>query len=125
MKKTVRLEIRLTEEEHKMFVEKAAPYPFLSSFVRSAVLVYDDKLYAKKLKSFEDLYNLIMDHKTEMSRQGNNLNQIAHACNLLAKNNKLSESFVDGEVMPVIHAVNIDMAQFLFMAEKIFKNLFV
>ena len=125
MNRNIVIKIRLTEEEHKMFVEKAAPYPSLSSFVRSAVSVFDDKLYAKKLKSFNDLYNLIEEQKTEMSRQGNNLNQIAHACNLLAKNNKLSESFVDGEVMPVIHAVNIDMAQFLFMAEKIFKNLFV
>ena len=125
MKKTVRLEIRLTEEEHKVFVEKAAPYPSLSSFVRSAVSVFDDKLYAKKLKSFEDLCNLIMEHKTEMSRQGNNLNQIAHACNLLSKNNKLSESFIESEVLPVIRSVNGDFAQILFMEEKIFKNLFV
>ncbi len=125
MKRCKLIKVRLTEDEYKMFVEKAASNPSLSSFVRSAVSAFDDKLYAKKLKSFDDLYNLIMEYKTEMSRQSNNLNQIAHACNLLVKNNKLSEAFVDGEVMPVIHAINIDMAQFLFMAEKIFKNLYV
>lgn len=125
MKKNKLVLIRLSEDEHKMFVEKAATYPSLSSFVRSAVLIFDDKLYAKKLKSFEDLYNLIMEHKAEMSRQGNNLNQIAHACNLLSKNNKLSESFIESEVLPVIRSVNGDFAQILFMEEKIFKNLFV
>lgn len=100
--RTIIRKLRLTPEENDLFLQKAASYPTVSYMIRDAVKNFDNKLVRNKTACFEELTKTIDSFLSEMGYQGNNLNQIAHACNALSLSGKLDERFVRQEVLPVI-----------------------
>lgn len=101
-KRTIIRKLRLTSEENKLFLQKAASYPTVSYMIRDAVKYFDNKLIRHKTECFEELTTTIDSFRTDLGYQGNNLNQIAHACNALTLSGKLDERFVRQEVLPAI-----------------------
>ena len=81
--RTERLNIRLTKEEKSMLAEKSKE---CSSGNRTLLIVeavrsYDSEAMSLKymnIRKYSDIFDTMM---TELSRQGNNLNQIAHRLN--------------------------------------------
>ncbi len=100
--RTIIRKFRLTPEENDLFLQKAASYPTVSYMIRDAVKNFDNKLLRNKTVCFEELTKAIDVFMVELGRQGNNLNQVAHACNALTLSGKLDERFVRQEVLPAI-----------------------
>ena len=81
--RTERLNIRLTMEEKSMLAKKSKECSSGNGtlLIVEAVRSYDSeamKLKYMDIRQFSDICNAMM---TELSRQGNNLNQIAHRLN--------------------------------------------
>lgn len=100
--RTIRKELRLTPEENELFLQKATSYPTMSYMIRDAVKNFDNKLLRNKTACFEELTKAIDAFMVELGRQGNNLNQVAHACNALNLSGRLDERFVRQEVLPAV-----------------------
>ena len=81
------IRLRVSGAERDMFEAKAANYGSISAMIRDAVAHYDDTLMKRRIESMNLLYPLISKHESDLNRIGNNLNQVAHYCNLLAENN--------------------------------------
>ena len=85
--RTERLNIRLTKDEMNMLVEKSkeCSHGNKTRLIVEAVRSYNSKAMMLKymnIRKYSDIFNAIT---TELSRQGNNLNQIAHRLNSMVK----------------------------------------
>ena len=79
------VKLRVSGAERDMFEAKAANYGSISAMIRDAVAHYDDTLMKRRIESMNMLYPLISKHESDLNRIGNNLNQIAHYCNLVSE----------------------------------------
>ena len=107
-----------------MFEAKAANYGSISAMIRDAVAHYDDTLMKRRIESMNKLYPLIPKHESDLNRIGNNLNQIAHYCNLLAANGEYNMQVITSSVEPLLHqllSLNSDIAA---TEHKIFTRIF-
>ena len=103
---------------------KAANYGSISAMIRDAVAHYDDTLMKRRIESMNLLYPLISKHESNLNRIGNNLNQIAHYCNLLAANGEYNMQVITSSVEPLLHqllSLNSDIAA---TEHKIFTRIF-
>jgi hypothetical protein len=92
--------------------------------IRDAVAHYDDTLMKRRIESMNMLYPLISKHESDLNRIGNNLNQIAHYCNLLAANGEYNMQVITSSVEPLLHqlfSLNSDIAA---TEHKIFTRIF-
>ena len=107
-----------------MFEAKAANYGSISAMIRDAVAHYDDTLMKRRIESMNLLYPLISKHESDLNRIWNNLNQIAHYCNLLAANGEYNMQVITSSVEPLLHqllSLNSDIAA---TEHKIFTRIF-
>ena len=107
-----------------MFEEKAANYGGISAMIRDAVAHYDDTLMKRRIESMNLLYPLISKHSADLNRIGNNLNQVAHYCNVLAENGEYELQYVTTAIEPILHqllSLNSDIAA---TEHKIFTRIF-
>ena len=75
-KKKIRLEIRLSEEEARVFQNKAESYGGnVSAMVRDAVRRFDDKRTRGKLMAMERLLQYYKKYQQQLSWLGGNFNQ--------------------------------------------------
>lgn len=79
--KVKRLEIRLTEEELDFLKQKAEGYPSLSSFILDSVKSHDSRRGRNRIDTMIRFSDLMDKSDADLSRIGNNINQIAHAFN--------------------------------------------
>ena len=99
------VKLRVSGAERDMFEAKAANYGSISAMIRDAVAHYDDTLMKRRIES-------------------NNLNQIAHYCNLLAANGEYNMQVITSSVEPLLHqllSLNSDIAA---TEHKIFTRIF-
>ena len=118
------IRLRVSGAERDMFEAKAANYGSISAMIRDAVAHYDDTLMKRRIESMNLLYPLISKHESDLNRIGNNLNQVAHYCNLLAENNEYNMQVITSSVEPVLHqllSLNSDIAA---TEHKIFTRIF-
>ena len=102
-KKCIRLEIRLTEEEAKMFQNKAKNYGGnVSAMVRDAVHRFDDKRTRGKIETMEALLQFYKKYQQQLSWLGGNFNQCMHRANELAIADELNESYFRNVIMPEV-----------------------
>ena len=123
-KKDQIVKLRVSGAERDMFETKAANYGSISAMIRDAVAHYDDTLMKRRIESMNQLYPLISKHESDLSRIGNNLNQIAHYCNLLAANGEYNMQVITSSVEPLLHqllSLNSDIAA---TEHKIFTRIF-
>jgi len=118
------VKLRVSGAERDMFEAKAANYGSISAMIRDAVTHYDDALMKRRIESMNMLYPLISKHESDLNRIGNNLNQIAHYCNLLAANGEYNMQVITSSVEPLLHqllSLNSDIAA---TEHKIFTRIF-
>ena len=118
------VKLRVSGAERDMFETKAANYGSISAMIRDAVANYDDTLMKRRIESMNLLYPLISKHESDLNRIGNNLNQIAHYCNLLAANGEYNMQIITSSVEPLLHqllTLNSDIAA---TEHKIFTRIF-
>ena len=118
------VKLRVSGAERDMFEAKAANYGSISAMIRDAVAHYDDTLMKRRIESMNLLYPLISRHEADLNRIGNNLNQVAHYCNVLAENGEYEMRYVTSAIEPVLHqllSLNSDIAA---TEHKIFTRIF-
>ena len=118
------VKLRVSGAERDMFEAKAVNYSSISAMIRDAVAHYDDTLMKRRIESMNLLYPLISKHESDLNRIGNNLNQIAHYCNLLATNGEYNMQVITSSVEPLLHqllSLNSDIAA---TEHKIFTRIF-
>ena len=102
-KKKIRLEIRLSEEEARLFQNKAESYGGnVSAMVRDAVRRFDDKRTRGKLMAMEGLLQYYKKYQQQLSWLGGNFNQCMHRANELAIADELNESYFRSVIMPEV-----------------------
>ena len=102
-KKKIRLEIRLSEEEARVFQNKAESYGGnVSAMVRDAVRRFDDKRTRGKLMAMEGLLQYYKKYQQQLSWLGGNFNQCMHRANELAIADELNESYFRNVIMPEV-----------------------
>ena len=118
------IRLRVSGTEREMFEAKAANYGGISAMIRDAVAHYDDTLMKRRIESMNLLYPLIAQHSADLNRIGNNLNQVAHYCNLLAANGEYNMQVITSSVEPILHqllSLNRDIVE---TEHKIFNRIY-
>ena len=118
--RTARLNILLTKEELDMIIKKSKKCfhgnktRFLVDAVRSYNVVIKTQAYMN-IQKYSDIFNRIY---IELSRQGNNLNQIAHRLNTMAEEQgnhpiaKALEQYVIKVIHPVLEEITSNQEEF-------------
>lgn len=106
--KTMRLEIRLTEEEAKIIRQKATRYGGnASALIRDAVIKFDDRKAKSKLEMMAALLSFYKTYQQQLSWLGGNFNQSMHRANELAIDGKLSSDYFQNIIVPkTVEAIN-------------------
>jgi hypothetical protein len=101
-RKARRLNIRLTEEDYRLLSEKAQRYPSISSLVLDSVRNFDIRRGRNRLDTMIEFSENVKGVEVELSRIGNNINQIAkelHRYRIEGRN--LSLTPLDGLILGV------------------------
>lgn len=100
-KKTVKLQIRLSEDELKLFKEKSESYDSnVSGMIRDAVARFDDKKTKEKIDTMTTLLKFYNFYLQRLSWLGGNFNQAQHRANELAIAGELSPDYYTNVILP-------------------------
>lgn len=111
------IEVCLKPDDYALFRKKATSYPSMGAMIREAVSCFQDEEVRTVLERTQMIWTLIQEHHTELCRQGNNLNQIAHYCNLLKIQDVYSREWIETQVVPFIKEL-LNMNGTLYRREK-------
>ena len=103
MIRTKIIKIRLTEQEIKVFENKAARFGSRSAMVRKAVEVFDNKAVTDKIERIKTLTELFKKIDRELAVMGSNLNQTAKRVNELENANMLTAPYIKSAVLPIVN----------------------
>lgn len=105
-KKTVKLQIRLSEDELRLFKEKSKSYGNnVSGLIRDAVCSFDDKKAKGKIQTMTDLLKFYKEYQQRLSWLGGNFNQAMHRANELAIAGELSSDYYRNVILPKVQEV--------------------
>ena len=121
--RTIIKKIRFNEREWKIVMSKSNDYSSFSSMIRDAVSVFDDASTIKKIEALNSLSSLLQDHQTELSRIGNNINQLTHYANELAKIDNYSLQFCVDDLLPILQLLLTEIGIIKKNEKAIFKKL--
>ena len=126
-KKSIRIIIRLSPTEYELFKSKNYKNGNLSQMIRDAVLVFDPIETRGKLATINELSNNLQTCTVELSRIGNNINQIAHVLNADYMNNLVHlRSFRESrynDVQDVITSALNEIAGIKMIENKIYRKM--
>lgn len=80
--KNKRIYIRVTDEEHKMIKDKSVNYPTITALMVDAVRSFNENSMRNRIATMIEFSSYAKGLDVEMSRVGNNLNQITHELHL-------------------------------------------
>lgn len=101
-KRTIRFEIRLSDEEYQLFKQKAARYQTMSCMIRDAVKQFDDAATRGKIESLTEIKNYYTRFDQRLGWLGGNINQAQKRANELAIAGLLTPEFLQRFVMPKV-----------------------
>ena len=100
-RKTVKLQLRLSEEELQVFKDKSESYGGnISEMIRDAVKRFDDEKTKGKIDAMATLLNFYKEYQQRLSWLGGNFNQSMHRANELAIAGELSPQYFQNVIMP-------------------------
>ena len=99
-KRTIRFEIRLSEEEYELFKQKASRYQTMSGMIRDAVRAFDDVQTQGKIASLTEIKNYYTRFDQRLGWLGGNINQAQHRANELAIAGELPADYFYKVLMP-------------------------
>ena len=91
--------------------------------IRDAVAHYDDRLMMGRIDAVNSIEPVITRHQAELSRLGNNLNQVAHYCNGLAQTSAYHTQFVATRIEPLLKEINENLDKETRIEDDILKQL--
>ena len=99
-RKTI-IKLRVNDEELKLFLQKSARYPTMSSMIRDAVRQFDDRQTMGKLQSLTELKNFYVNYEQQLGWLGSNFNQYMHRANELNVSGQLTDKHLTEIILPV------------------------
>lgn len=103
-KRTNVLIVRLTAEELATLKTKCREYSSISHYVRTAISEYNDSSASTRIAKTNELIELYDQYHNLLYHTSANLNQITKRANELSIAGKLSESFLNIELLPKVAA---------------------
>ena len=100
--RTKHVQLRLTPDEANRLKEKAASYPSVSCYIRTALKEYSDVNAKQRLELIKDLGAFYRTFQNELSWAGGNLNQSVKRANELSVAGLLPPSYVREVLLPTI-----------------------
>lgn len=100
--RTKHFQLRLTLDEANRLKEKAASYPSVSCYIRTALKEYSDVNAKQRLELINDLGAFYRKFQNELSWAGGNLNQSVKRANELSVAGLLPPSYVREVLLPTI-----------------------
>ena len=104
-------------------MSKAKRYRSVSAMIRDAVAHYDDRLMMGRIDAVNSIEPVITAHQKELSRLGNNLNQVAHYCNGLAQTSAYHTQFVATRIEPLLKDISENLDRETSIEDDILKKL--
>lgn len=101
-KRTIRFEIRLSDEEYELFKQKASRYQTMSSMIRDAVKSFNDVHTQGKIESLTEIKNYYTRFDQRLGWLGSNINQAQHRANELAISGELTPKYIQQVLFPKI-----------------------
>ncbi|TFH93838.1 plasmid mobilization relaxosome protein MobC [Porphyromonas levii] len=80
--KNKRIYMRVTEEEYQMIKDKSGNYPTTTALMVDAVRAFNENSMRNRIATMVEFSSYAKGLDVEMSRVGNNLNQITHELHL-------------------------------------------
>ncbi len=99
-RKTI-IKLRVNDEELKLFLQKSARYPTMSSMIRDAVKQFDDRQTMGKLQSLTELKNFYVKYEQQLGWLGSNFNQYMHRANELNVSGQLTVQHLTKIILPI------------------------
>ena len=100
--RTKHFQLRLTPDEANRLKEKAASYPSVSCYIRTALKEYSDVNAKQRLELINDLGAFYRKFQNELSWAGGNLNQSVKRANELSVTGLFSQAYLQEVLVPVI-----------------------
>lgn len=100
--RTKHFQLRLTPDEANRLKEKAASYPSVSCYIRTALKEYSDVNAKQRLELINDLGAFYRKFQNELSWAGGNLNQSVKRANELSVTGLFSQAYLQEVLLPVI-----------------------
>lgn len=100
--RTKHFQLRLTPDEANRLKEKAASYPSVSCYIRTALKEYSDVNAKQRLELINDLGAFYRKFQNELSWAGGNLNQSVKRANELSVAGLFSQAYLQEVLLPVI-----------------------
>ena len=77
------IHIKLRPDEFDMIKSKSSSYPSMTKLIVDAVSAFDERGGVNYIDVLNSWSKDFADSRAEMGRIGNNVNQIAHVCNII------------------------------------------
>lgn len=90
--------IRLSSDENEMFIKKSKGFPSVSAMVRRAVEVLDNDAVSQRIEKVKVLTEFYSSFDAQLSRVGNNLNQVAKMLHRQDSSGLVTEPYVTNVV---------------------------
>ena len=100
--RTKHFQLRLTPDEANRLKEKAASYPSVSCYIRTALKEYSVVNAKQRLELINDLGAFYRKFQNELSWAGGNLNQSVKRANELSVTGLFSQAYLQEVLLPVI-----------------------
>ena len=100
--RTKHIQLPQTPDEANRLKEKAASYPSVSCYIRTALKEYSDVNAKQRLELINDLGAFYRKFQNELSWAGGNLNQSVKRANELSVAGLLSQAYLQEVLLPVI-----------------------
>lgn len=95
--------IRLSSDENERFIKKSKGFPSVSAMVRRAVEMLDNDAVSQRIEKVKSLTKFYSSFDAQLSRVGNNLNQIAKTLHKLEVSGSVTEPYLTKGVNKTVH----------------------
>ena len=98
MNKTKRIYIRISEEEFESLKKRAKAYKSMSAFLIDAGMKFDDRATIRRLDILDNWTEAYKKWEKDILYISNNINQMAHYCNIMKNRGLITEEIVNKQV---------------------------
>lgn len=95
--------IRLSSDENERFIKKSKGFPSVSAMVRRAVEMLDNDAVSQRIEKVKSLTEFYSSFDAQLSRVGNNLNQIAKTLHKLEVSGSVTEPYLTKGVNKTVY----------------------
>ena len=98
MNKTKEIHFRVSEKEYNSLKKRSANYNNMSAFLIDAGMQFDDRATIRRLDVLDNWTAAYKKWEKDILYISNNINQMAHYCNIMKNRGLITEEIVDKQV---------------------------